>query len=195
LRSITVTGTGDTGPSGEVTANLALSFALSGRDVALVDLVPPSATEHLHVRPRTRHIERAGGVVLDLATVPAGRGAVHVLMSREPTLDRGGGSPNGVVRTLLQLVDLVVVHAPPLLLEPGTVLVARQTTGVVVVDIDADPSATELVQALDILEESNAPVLGAVLAHAPGHRGRRRIPVTTLDARPPMHPEPEHRTT
>ena len=64
--------------------------------------------------------------------------------------------------------DMVLVHAPPLLLEPASILVARQATGVIVVADDADPTAEDLIQALDLLEESNCPALGAVLARAGG---------------------------
>ena len=47
---------------------------------------------------------------------------------------------------------------------------------------DSDPTAADLVEALDLLEEANCPALGAVLARAARGGGRRRTPVMPVGA-------------
>jgi capsular polysaccharide biosynthesis protein len=182
VRIISVCGTRDSLASGEVAANLSLSFALPGRNVALVDLVPSGMAGSLRLESRPRHVERVDGIVLEFAVIAVGHGATHVLRSQDPALNGRGASSPTALALVSRLFDVVVVHVPPLLLEPGAILVARQTTGVIVVDEDSDPNAADLIQALDVLEESDCPTLGGVLARPARGSARRRIPLTPLQS-------------
>lgn len=165
LRSLAVIGArGDEG-SGQVAGNLAFAFAQSGRVIALLDL---AGDRHLQTEMRRSgqpRIEKVSGNVLEYAQTRAGRGEVLFLESADPALrDDGEHGPSQLVDELLHVADLVVVHAPPLLVEFGSVLVAQQVHAVAMVASDRERDYAPVIEALDTLESVDARVVGTIVS-------------------------------
>lgn len=163
--------------SGEVAANLALTFARTGRSVALVDLTGTGAAlDRLGLSEGVREVQRIGDDVLETCVRPVGRGQVVVLLSHDPALRTQPAGPAAIVDVLSGISDLVILHAPPLLLEPTTVLVASQVDGVVIVaaEDEGEDAVEGVADAIDALERVDAPVLGTVLVQGKPGRGVRR---------------------
>ena len=134
LSSLAVFGARHMGGSGEVTANLALTYARSGRNVMLVDLTgTDAATRRMRMLRGEHVVERVEDHVLEMVVTPVESGQVSVVVSHDVAMDVGATKSSGLVDLLEDMADMVVLHAPPLLLEPTTVLVAEQVDGVAVV--------------------------------------------------------------
>ena len=177
LRSLAMFGGRHGTGSGEVAGNLALTFARTGRTVALVDLSGTGElTEQLGLADGIREVQRIGDDVLETCVRPVGRGQLLVLLSQDPALQSAAGTKAAIVDVLAGLADLVILHAPPLLLEPTTVLVATQVDGVVIVaaEDEGDDAVEGVADAIDALERAGAPVLGTVLVTGKPHRGADR---------------------
>ena len=72
-----------------------------------------------------------------------------------------------VLGQLSQLSDVVVFDTPPLLAQPDAVLLGTRADGVLMV-VDASKSrGRQFIRGLEMLRESGAPVLGAVLNRIP----------------------------
>lgn len=167
LRSLAVVGTENSAASAEVAANMALMLAKSGRTVAFIDLtMNEELTNRLLHGNAWRGIEEVGGLVLETGDVAAGDGRVVAVLSHEPSLTSSDLPRGNVIERVQEISDLVVVHAPAVLAEPGTVLIASMVDAVAVVvnDVDTKNSPGTSLDAIEALEHSQAPLLGAIVA-------------------------------
>lgn len=156
-------------------ANLAVVFAETGRRVLLVeaDMRRPRISDYLG-------LERAVGLSNVLARQaevgdvlqPWGEHGMFVLPSGStppnPSELLGSKHMIGVVDQLRASFDVIVVDTPPLLPVTDAVVAATWSDGVVLVVRHGRSSATEVGIALQSLASVEAPVLGTVLAMAPG---------------------------
>jgi receptor protein-tyrosine kinase len=153
--------------SGEVAANLALAFARDGRQVALVDLSgSPQVFRRMQKLTSRRSVQRVQGFVLESFHVRSGRGEVAVVLTHDVALQADREADGRMVDLLLEVYDLVVVNAPPLLTEPTTAVLAEQADAVsLVLPVSDAPGVTAAaVEAMETLERSGTPLLGAIVA-------------------------------
>ena len=161
-------------------ANLAVALAEAGQRVILVDA-------DMHRPTQTRHFN-----------VPNRRGLSTLLVNSEPSVESllqptwlptlrllpSGPTPpdasallsskrlDDVATQLNALCDVVVFDTPPLLAQPDAVLLGTRADGVLLV-VDASKSrGRQFMRGLEMLRDSGAPVLGAVL---------NRIPKTSME--------------
>jgi polysaccharide biosynthesis transport protein len=163
--SLAVFGGSGRDGSTTVAAGLATSFADDGRSVILVDLTrDPELVKRFRLGKRKREVVTVGSSVLELAEIDETRGTLRVLLSDTARGDDATAVPDHVTDLLQEIADLVVIVAPPVLLEYGTVLVAGRTDGSVIVATDDADSIDGAIEAFDLLEAHGATVLGTVLA-------------------------------
>jgi capsular exopolysaccharide synthesis family protein len=167
-------------------ADLAATFAETGRSVVLVDgdLLNPSLAERLPLRDD----ERARAAERGLSTILAGH---HDL--DEGLIDNVGGgswaflpagpvpsvrrqlwaddSAVGVLDTLRRNFDYVIIDTPPLNSCTDGALAAALGDGAIVLARIAHTKTAALRRALEILKSAHAEVIGAVVTCEPGHRG------------------------
>jgi capsular exopolysaccharide synthesis family protein len=156
-------------------ANLAIVLAESGRRVILVDadmhrptqmklfgvtgrrglsslLLDPNETASALLRPTW---------LTNLSVLPAGP------TPADPSALLSSRHCDEVITQLQGLCDVVVVDTPPLLAQPDAALLGTRADGVLLV-IDASKSrGRQAVRAIEMLRESGAVVLGAVLNRIP----------------------------
>ena len=167
LRSLAVFGGAHVTGTAEVVANLACAFAHGGRSVVVLDLAADNGVaRRLASEDGTRVVQRLGDLVVEMRLIPVGRGQVIEVLSRDPAVRAAPGETPAIADLLQGVGDLVILHAPPLLLEPTTAIVATQVDGVAVVaaECEGDTVIEGMTDVLDALERVGAPVLGAVLA-------------------------------
>jgi receptor protein-tyrosine kinase len=167
-------------------ADLAATFAETGRSVVLVDgdLVNPSLAERLPLRDD----ERARAAERGLSTVIAG----HDDLAAGLIENVGGGSwaflpagpvPSvrrqlwaddaavGVLDALRRNFEYVIIDTPPLTSCTDGALAAALGDGAIVLARIAHTKTAALRRALEILRTAHAEVIGAVVTCEPGHRG------------------------
>jgi non-specific protein-tyrosine kinase len=176
-------------------ANLAIVLAESGKRVILVD-----ADMHRPVQMKLFGVSNRRGLstllldesqaaaaiqrptwVQNLTVVPAGP------VPSDPSALLSSRRVEEVLGQLRELCDVVVVDTPPLLAQPDAALLGPRADGVLMV-VDASKSrGRQAARALEMLQESGAPVLGAVLNRIP----RRSMEYPAYDsyyATPPEGP-------
>lgn len=165
LRSLSVFGARSDDGSSHVAADLAATFAATGRDVVVIDLTDERALSgRFRLKRRDREVVTVDGVVMELAKIDRDEGRLRVLVADAVRSTDRAPSARPLVELLGQVADLVVVAAPAVLLEFGTLLVATQTDGALLVGREDADSVAGAIEAFDLLENAGAPVLGTVLA-------------------------------
>jgi len=156
-------------------ANLAVTLAEAGQRVILVDadMHRPTQMRHFNV-PNRRGLatllvdsDQSAEALLqptwlaNLRMLPAGP------TPPEPSALLSSKRLDEVLGQLSQLSDVVVFDTPPLLAQPDAVLLGTRADGVLMV-VDASKSrGRQFIRGLEMLRESGAPVLGAVLNRIP----------------------------
>jgi capsular exopolysaccharide synthesis family protein len=173
-------------------ADLAATFAETGRSVVLVDgdLLSPSLAERLPLSDD----ERARAAARGLSTVLAGHhDLAEALIENVGSIDNVDGSswaflPAGPVPSvrrqlwaedaavgLLDMLrrnfDYVIIDTPPLISCTDGALAAALGDGAIVLARIAHTKTAALRRALEILQTAHAEVIGAVVTCEPGHRG------------------------
>jgi succinoglycan biosynthesis transport protein ExoP len=174
-RAIVVTSAAEGEGKTFVACNLAIAFAQAGRKVALVDadLRRPRVDEMMSLgassgltdvlrgelqAPRALRLWRAG---LDLEVLAGGRpreNASELLGSRAFT---------ATLAYLEEHADIVIIDTPALLPATDAAVVAKLTSGAVVVARAGSTRAHELESAIESLESVEARVLGLVVNRIP----------------------------
>ncbi|GGI08626.1 hypothetical protein [Egicoccus halophilus] len=169
LDKLAVFGAGAEDGSACVAGELARTFARSGRDVVLADLtgddvlrsrLKPGGVEH--------DVVTVDDVVLELARVVDDEegGSVRYLVSDAVRGAEHQARTRPVAELLADVGDLVIVVAPPMLLEFGTLLIAESVDGSLVVAGDDSESVDGAAEAVDLLRRHGAEVLGTVVVTA-----------------------------
>lgn len=177
-------------------ANLAIVLAESGRRVILVD-----ADMHRPTQMKLFAVPNRAG--LSTLLVDPSESAVNVL---RPTwlanlrVLPAGPSPadpsallssrrcDDVFNQLSELCDVIVVDTPPLLAQPDAALLGSRTDSVLLV-LDASKSrGRQAARAIEMLRESGAAVLGAVLNRLP----KKAMEYTAYDTYYASPPEPSN---
>lgn len=156
-------------------ANLAIVLAESGRRVVLVDADMHRPTQMklfgvtgrsglstllLDARETTSNLLRPTWLP-NLSVLPAGP------TPADPSALLSSRRCDEVLAQLQELCDVLVLDTPPLLAQPDAALLGTRADGVLVV-IDASRSrGRQAVRAIEMLRESGAVVLGAVLNRIP----------------------------
>jgi polysaccharide biosynthesis transport protein len=172
-----------------VAANVATVFAQAGRRVVVVDadlrrqsLAPlfdlaatPGLSNVLTDELSLESVARTGSEDLPVVVVASGSepSSPSDLLASQRFL--------AVMAELAERFDVVVVHAPPLLEFTDAAVVARATSGVVVVARFGSTRAHDLRLAVDSLNAVDVGALGVVLNA--GRRGRSRGSVPRTDRR------------
>ncbi|MCL2455466.1 MAG: Wzz/FepE/Etk N-terminal domain-containing protein [Micrococcales bacterium] len=149
-------------PSGFITANLATSFALSGRRVIVVsgDLRQPSLTSLLVPGGRPRPDP--------LGTVPTRVPNLRVLLPLHTPLDPADFLATAQVRARLDdlraSADLLVMDAPPVLVAADAAILGSYADATLLVAVDGVTRIGAVEEALARLRAANARPLGVVIA-------------------------------
>lgn len=169
---VVVTAADPLAPRSFIAANLAASFALSGRRTVAVsgDLRRPQLDSLLPV-PTTAHGGGAGDAAratavsnLEVFTLPdEGMDPADYLAT-----DRARGLLEGLRRR----AEVVVVDAPPVLAAADATILGRYATGVVLVAAAGKTDRAVLSEAADRLRVNNVPLLGVAIA---GVKSDRRM--------------------
>lgn len=155
-------------------ANLAITLAQAGRDVVLVeaDLRRPKVADYMKLEGGAGLTNVLAGQ-LDLADAlqPWGRDRLRVLPSGplppNPSEMLGSRQMHDLLRRLLDLTDIVIFDAPPLLPVTDAAVLARLADGVIMVARHGRTRKEQLARAVDNLEAVNARLLGTVLNMVP----------------------------
>lgn len=183
-----VTSSGPGEGKSTTAANLALAFADAGQRVALIDgdLRLPRVAEYFGIE---------GGI--GLSDVLVGRVELNDVLQRwgrttlfllpagtvppNPAELLGSRAMETLIETLTDAFDVVIVDAPPLLLVTDAAVIARVTTGAILIAAAGSTQANRLTDAAKSIESVGARVLGTVLTKAPV-RGAANTPYGTPEA-------------
>lgn len=152
------------------TINLAIALADAGSRVALVDadLRRPSVSKYLGIEGKVGLTTvLIGRATLDDVVQPWGNGKLHVLPSGQvppnPSELLGSKAMAQVLTQLAAKYDVVLIDTPPLLPVTDAAILARLTSGALVV-VSADKlHRNQLRESLGSLETVGARILGIVL--------------------------------
>jgi len=191
-RSVVVAGVlGGTGTS-TVTANLATALAENGRRVIVIDgdLHSPTLPAIFGVDPCPGFTEAlAGRLDAEQLFQPCGRGQLAVLPPGELPANPGAltGSPetSELIQKLTLISDIVLIDSPALLEYSDGIALAAVTEGTVLVVRYGKVGRTQLQQAVDLIDQVRARLIGTVFHGVP-----RRGPGTVTPARRPTSAAP-----
>ncbi|WP_091035151.1 polysaccharide biosynthesis tyrosine autokinase [Microbacterium oxydans] len=169
-----VTSSGPGEGKSTTAANLALAFADAGQRVALLDgdLRLPRVAEYFGIEGGIGLSDvLAGRVQLNDVIQRWGRSALFVLpagtVPPNPAELLGSSAMEGLIETLTEAFDVVIIDAPPLLLVTDAAVIARVTTGALLIAAAGSSQANRLADAAKSIESVGARVLGTVLTKAP----------------------------
>ena len=168
-----VTSSGPGEGKSTTAANLALAFADAGQRVALIDgdLRLPRVAEYFGIEGGIGLSDvLAGRVELNDVIQRWGRSALFVLPSGtvppNPAELLGSAAMENLIGALTEAFDVVIVDAPPLLLVTDAAVIARVTTGAILIAAAGSSQANRLSDAAKSIESVGARVLGTVLTKA-----------------------------
>ena len=158
-----------------VIANLGLAFAQAGYRVVLVDadLRRPRLAEYLGLSRTTGLADalRTGTNVEDLLQTCGDGFRLEVLASGVPPANPsdllGSQRVATVIETLTQRSDIVLLDAPAVLPVIDAAVLARRTSGLVLVARAGSTRVPQLTAAADAVRATGGEVLGAVLTQVP----------------------------
>ena len=158
-----------------VVANLGLAFAQAGYRVVLVDadLRRPRLAEYLGLSRTTGLADalRTGTNVEDLLQTCGDGFRLEVLASGVPPANPsdllGSQRVATVIETLTQRSDIVLLDAPAVLPVIDAAVLARRTSGLVLVARAGSTRVPQLTAAADAVRATGGEVLGAVLTQVP----------------------------
>lgn len=183
-----VTSSGPGEGKSTTAANLALAFADAGQRVALIDgdLRLPRVAEYFGIEGGIGLSDvLVGRVELDDVLQRWGRSALFLLpagtVPPNPAELLGSGAMENLIDALKDAFDVVIVDAPPLLLVTDAAVIARVTTGAILIAAAGSTQANRLTDAAKSIESVGARVLGTVLTKAP-IRGPQTTPYGTVPA-------------
>lgn len=169
-----VTSSGPGEGKSTTAANLALAFADAGQRVALIDgdLRLPRVAEYFGIEGGVGLSDvLVGRVELNDVIQRWGRSALFLLpagtVPPNPAELLGSGAMESLIDTLKEAFDVVIVDAPPLLLVTDAAVIARVTTGAILIAAAGSTQANRLADAAKSIESVGARVLGTVLTKAP----------------------------
>jgi non-specific protein-tyrosine kinase len=177
-------------------ANLAIVLAESGRRVILVDADMHRPTQMtLFAVPNRRGLSTLlvdPGESASDALRPTWLANLRVLTAgptpADPSALLSSRRCDEVLNQLGELCDVMVVDTPPLLAQPDAALLGSRTDGVLLV-LDASKSrGRQAVRAIEMLRESGAVVLGAVLNRLP----KKAMEYTAYDTYYASPPDPNN---
>ena len=155
-------------------ANLALTLALAGFKVALVetDLRKPKLDQYFGVSGELGLTDvLANRATLDEVILPWNRGIVSLVTRGDhapnPTELLGSSHMDDVLAQLREEFDYVVVDTPPLLMVSDAAVVAAKCDGAILVARFGRATKDSVRSAVATLRQVNADLLGAVLTMAP----------------------------
>ena len=171
LRSIAIASVKSDDGHAIVAANVAILFSRAGYRTILVegDLRSPRLAAMFGVPPRPGLAEVVKNeVALELALQTWSLGARLQVMaggSEVPSSSELLGSPRfqGVLQELFGRADVVIFSAPPLLGATDGAILARVTSGTVILARKGSTAYDDLAAAAESVRAVNAPVLGVVL--------------------------------
>lgn len=173
INTIVITSPQRSEGTSTVAANLAISFAQSGRDVLLVDadLHSPRLNEFFGVAAGRGLVEvLAGECELDEVVKRCGIPRLALLTSGQAT-DHADEllTPNNL-KLLFKLIrerfGYVLIDTPAMLAESDAEKIATNADGVLLTTQSGRSRGSSLLQAEEILEQAGVPILGVVLTEA-----------------------------
>lgn len=169
-----VTSSGPGEGKSTTAANLALAFADAGQRVAIIDgdLRLPRVAEYFGIEGGVGLSDvLARRVGLNDVLQRWGRSALFVLPSGtvppNPAELLGSVTMDHVIDALKEAFDVVIIDAPPLLLVTDAAVIARVTTGAILIAAAGSTQTNHLADAAKSIESVGAKVLGTVLTKAP----------------------------
>jgi capsular exopolysaccharide synthesis family protein len=155
-------------------ANLALAFADAGHRVALLDgdLRLPRVAEYFGIEGGIGLSDvLVGRVKLNDVIQRWGRSSLFVLpagtVPPNPAELLGSRAMRELVDAAREAFDVIIIDAPPLLLVTDAAVIARISTGAILIAAAGSTQAPRLVDAVKSIEAIDARVLGTVLTKAP----------------------------
>ncbi|MEQ8717474.1 MAG: polysaccharide biosynthesis tyrosine autokinase [Acidimicrobiales bacterium] len=177
IRTIQVTSANPGEGKSTTVVNLAVAMARAGRRVIILDgdLRNPRIHRFLGLRrrpgftdvllgeatPRSTAVPSPKAANLSLLAIGAGRPTTN------PSEALGGRTTRELLMMLGEAADVVLVDSPPVLPVSDALVLAGQVDAVLVVAKANRARKKELVRAVELLAQVNAPVIGTVLNDAP----------------------------
>ena len=168
-RSIVVTSAVPSEGKTTTIANLAVSLALAGKRVIVIDgdLRQPKVADYFGIDGSVGLTNLlAGHHKLHEVTVRWRRGLVFVMPSGpippNPSEVLGSKSMSILIDFLMTRFDVVLIDAPPLLPVTDAAVLSKSVDGVILVVRDGKTSRGEVVHAVESLRQVNANLLGTI---------------------------------
>lgn len=178
VRVLVVSSSVESEGKSTISANLAQSFAETGRRVLLIDadLRRPRLESYLDLEPSAGLTSvLIGEAGLHDVTQEWGPDGLEVLASGpippNPNELLGGPVMEQLLRTARQDYEMVVIDTPPILPVADALIVAAVADGAILVVRHGRTTAEQVARSLEMLKAASARVLGSVLSLAPEARG------------------------
>lgn len=172
--SYVVTSAGPGEGKSTTVANLALAFAETGATVALIDadLRLPRIADYFGIEGGVGLTEvLAGRLAVTDALQRWGRGTLFVLPSGtvppNPAELLGSSEMAGLLADLREAFDIILIDAPPVVLVTDAAVVARRTSGAILVTAAGKSVMPRVRDAVTNIENVGAKVLGTVVTMMP----------------------------
>ncbi|MEV4666425.1 polysaccharide biosynthesis tyrosine autokinase [Microbacterium sp. LWO12-1.2] len=172
--SYVVTSAGPGEGKSTTVANLALAFAETGATVALIDadLRLPRIADYFGIEGGVGLTEvLAGRLAVTDALQRWGRGTLFVLPSGtvppNPAELLGSSEMAGLLADLREAFDIILIDAPPVVLVTDAAVVARRTSGAILVTAAGKSVIPRVRDAVTNIENVGAKVLGTVVTMMP----------------------------
>lgn len=172
--SYVVTSAGPGEGKSTTVANLALAFAETGAAVALIDadLRLPRIADYFGIEGGVGLTEvLAGRLAVTDALQRWGRGTLFVLPSGtvppNPAELLGSSEMAGLLADLREAFDIILIDAPPVVLVTDAAVIARRTSGAILVTAAGKSVIPRVRDAVTNIENVGAKVLGTVVTMMP----------------------------
>jgi len=155
-------------------ANLALTLGETGMRVALIDadLRKPRLADNFHIEGGVGLSDvLAGRVTLSAVMQPWGRSKLFLLpagtLPPNPAELLGSRAMWQTLEELRRAFDFVIIDAPPLLAVTDAAVMARLTTGAILVAASGSTRKPQLASAVKAIESADAKLLGVIMTKLP----------------------------
>lgn len=171
-KSILITSTSIGEGKSTISSNIAISFAQEGKKVLLIDADLRKPTMHYtfnkSVSPGITNLLMSNWSIADVIK-DSGVGGLDLItcgpMPSNPAELLGSSSMDKFISEMILLYDLVIFDAPPMLSVADSQILSSKCDGTILVIRSGTTEKKNLLKVREVLEASNAQVIGLILNH------------------------------